>query len=108
MNFLFVCSANLDRSRTAEAVFTAKYPDHKFRSAGTNHNVCAECRSTLVTNDHVQWADHIFAMENKHLDYMNSLQPENIAEKVTVLEVPDQYKYLNAGLIAILEEKVHF
>jgi predicted protein tyrosine phosphatase len=108
MNVLFVCSANIDRSRTAEAVFTARYPAHKFRSAGTNHDVCKDCSTTLVTNDHVKWADQIFAMEEKHLEYINSLQPENIADKVTVLEVPDRYKYLNAGLIAILEEKVHF
>lgn len=108
MNVLFVCSANIDRSRTAEAIFTAKHPDHTFKSAGTNHEVCKDCSTTLVTNEHVQWADKIYAMETKHLDYMNSLQPENIAGKVKVLEVPDQYKYLNARLIAILEEKVHF
>ena len=108
MNILFVCSANIDRSRTAEAVFTAKYPTHVFKSAGTNHDVCKDCSTTLVTNDHVQWADKIYAMEAKHLDYINSLQPENIKEKVTVLEVPDHYKYLNAQLIAILEDKVHF
>lgn len=108
MNILFVCSANIDRSRTAEAIFTAKYPAHTFKSAGTNQDVCKDCSSTLVTNDHILWADQIFAMENKHLDYINSLQPENIADKVTVLEVPDQFKYLNDKLIAILDEKVHF
>jgi predicted protein tyrosine phosphatase len=78
------------------------------QSIRTNHNVCNDCSTTLVTNEHVQWADKIYAMEKKHMDYINSLQPENIRHKVTVLQIPDQYKYLNAKLIAILDEKVHF
>lgn len=36
MNILFICTANRDRSRTAEIYFQNKYPEHRFRSAGIN------------------------------------------------------------------------
>lgn len=106
MNLLFVCSANIDRSRTAEAIFTAKYPEHIFRSAGTNQNVCKECSTTLVSQDHIIWADKVFAMEKKHFEYLESHCSGNVANKTVVLDIPDRYKYLNSELIAILEEKV--
>lgn len=108
MNILFVCSANIDRSRTAEAIFTAKLPEHQFKSAGTNQDVCHDCSTTLVTKEHIEWASHIFVMEQKHLVYLKSLEPNLTEDKVTVLDIPDGFKYLNAKLIAILDEKVHF
>lgn len=108
MNILFVCSANIDRSRTAEAIFTAKLPEHKFKSAGTNQEVCQECGTTMVNREHLDWADHIFVMEEKHLDFLRSLDQELDQDMITVLDIPDDYKYLNARLIAILDEKVHF
>ena len=36
MNILFFCTANRDRSRTADIHFQNKYPEHRFRSAGIN------------------------------------------------------------------------
>ena len=108
MNILFVCSANIDRSRTAEAIFTAKLPEHKFKSAGTNQDVCKESSTTMVTKEHIAWADHVFVMEQEHLDYLKSLAPGLNEEAITVLGIPDDYKYLNAKLIALLDEKVHF
>lgn len=108
MNILFVCSANIDRSRTAEAIFTAKFPEHNFKSAGTNQDVCKECHTTLVDRKLLDWADHVFVMEKKHLDFLQSLDPDLNDKEVEVLDIPDDYKYLNAKLIAILDEKVHF
>ena len=108
MNILFVCSANIDRSRTAEAIFTARYPEHRFKSAGTNQEICQECSSTVVTKDHLDWADHTFVMEEKHLGYLHELDPLLDDQEVTVLDIPDGFKYLGANLIAILDEKVHF
>ena len=37
-SILFVCSANKDRSKTAEDYFSKHYPDLCFDSAGTNKN----------------------------------------------------------------------
>ena len=36
MKILFVCSANKQRSKTAEDYFASKYGNHEFLSAGTN------------------------------------------------------------------------
>jgi len=108
VNILFVCSANIDRSRTAEAIFTARYREHRFKSAGTNQDICQECSSTVVSKEHLDWAEHIFVMEEKHLKYLHELDPFLDAERVTVLDIPDGFKYLSANLIAILDEKVHF
>ena len=108
MNILFVCSANIDRSRTAEAIFTAQFPQHSFKSAGTNQDICQECGSTIVTRQHLDWADHIFVMEKKHLEYLHSIDVLLDDDRVTVLDIPDGFKYLSANLIAILDEKVHF
>jgi len=40
MNILFVCSANKDRSKTAEDYFSEQFPNINFDSAGTNKKIC--------------------------------------------------------------------
>ena len=39
---LFVCSANKQRSKTAEDYFSSKYADFHFISAGTNRKICEQ------------------------------------------------------------------
>jgi protein-tyrosine-phosphatase len=39
-NVLFVCSANKERSKTAEDYFSIQYPDIHFNSCGTNIKLC--------------------------------------------------------------------
>ena len=40
MKYLFVCSANKQRSKTAEDYLSGLNPEHEFLSAGTNHKIC--------------------------------------------------------------------
>ena len=59
MNYLFVCSANKQRSKTAEDFFAQKYPDHEFLSAGKNTKICRKEVKTELTEDLIEWADKV-------------------------------------------------
>ena len=54
---LFVCTANVDRSRTAEDLYRDD-PRYEVRSAGT-----APFATTPLTRDLLQWAERVFVME---------------------------------------------
>lgn len=108
MNYLFICSANKQRSKTAEDFFSQKYPEHEFLSAGTNTKICRKEGTTELTEDLLQWADKVFVMEKKHLDQIKKHTGSKCYSKIEVLNIPDIYKYYDTDLISILEEKVSF
>ncbi len=83
MKTLFICSANKQRSKTAEAYFARKHPEYNFKSAGTNIKICRKEGTTELTEDLLQWADKVYVMEKKHLEHY---QNENIFS----LKVPKQ------------------
>jgi predicted protein tyrosine phosphatase len=99
MNVLFICSANVLRSPTAEAVF-AGYPGVETDSAGT-----ATDAEMPVSADAIEWADIIFVMEDVHkrrLQRMFSLKDK----RLIVLGIPDDYEYMDPKLVEILKRKV--
>lgn len=65
-NILFVCSANKDRSPTAELYFSQKYPQYNFCSVGTNRKICFQLGTDFITPEVLYWADQIVVMESKH------------------------------------------
>lgn len=101
MKYLYICSANKQRSKTAEDFFAQKYPEHKFSSAGTNIKICRKEGTTEFTEDLLKWADKVYVMEKKHTG-------SKYYSKIKVLDIPDIYKYYDSNLITILEEKVSF
>lgn len=108
MKFLFTCSANKQRSKTAEDYFTEQNPEHEFLSAGTNSKICRKEGTTELTEDLLEWADKVYVMENKHLDQIRKHTGSKYYSKIKVLDIVDIYNYYDADLIAILEEKVSF
>lgn len=98
---LFVCSQNRLRSPTAERVF-ARWPGVETASAGTD--VAAD---NPLTAELVAWADLIFVMEPAH---RRKLQRKCRAalngKRVICLGIPDEYDYMDAALIALLERTV--
>ncbi len=101
MNLLFVCSRNKWRSRTAETIFR-DHQDHQIKSAGT-----APAARIKVSAKLLAWADIIFAMEKKHKQRMLARFPEVAdARDIIVLDIPDEYPYMDAELIEILEVSV--
>jgi len=92
---LFLCSANLERSPTAEALFH-DVPGWEVESAGTK-----EYAKTRVTRDLLDWADKIFVMEQTHLADIQKILPECIL-KTVVLGISDQYRKNSKKLIVLL------
>ncbi len=101
MNVLFVCSRNKWRSRTAEALFRG-HAQHQVRSAGTE----AEAR-VRVSEGLVRWAELIFVMEKRHRTRLREAFPEAMRDKeVVILEIPDDYQYMDPELVRMLEDSV--
>lgn len=102
-NLLFVCSRNQWRSPTAEALWRKK-TGFQARSAGTS----PRARKTVGAAD-IQWADIIFVMEKKHKSKLVADFAHLLEQKpLHVLDIPDEYKYMDAELIAELEAAVSF
>ncbi|MBB3063644.1 low molecular weight protein tyrosine phosphatase family protein [Microbulbifer rhizosphaerae] len=98
---LFICSRNQWRSPTAEAVWR-KQPNISVRSAGTS----PKARRTVSQAD-IRWADVIVVMEQKHKNRLVTEFTRLLDHKpIHVLEIPDEYKYMDPELVEILKETV--
>ncbi len=99
-NLLFICSRNKWRSPTAENIYRQK--GFSARSAGTSPNA----KRTLNHLD-LKWADKIFVMENKHRNQVKAKFSRLVENKpIHVLEIPDEYKFMDSELISVLESCV--
>jgi predicted protein tyrosine phosphatase len=97
---LFVCSRNQWRSPTGEAVF-ARVDGVSARSAGTASNA----RRKISVAD-IRWADLILVMEDKHKSRLQAEFRQEVAYKpVHVLDIPDDYKYMDAELVELIRAK---
>lgn len=99
---LFICTANLQRSPTAERLF-ADCHGIETRSAGTYANYGKQ-----VNQEFIDWADFIFVMSEErdgHLSYLKN----NFSlgeKKVYDLAIPDVYEENDNELKKVLIEKV--
>ncbi|ELG6370294.1 phosphotyrosine protein phosphatase [Salmonella enterica] len=101
MNVLFICSRNQWCSPTAEQVFR-RYLGLSVRSAGTSRNAKKSVSCGLL-----QWADVICVMEQKHKDRLMAEYRRIIENKpLHVLDIPDDYRYMDPELVRQLEELV--
>lgn len=100
-NLLFICSRNQWRSPTAEALWRQR-PGFSARSAGTS----PQARKTVSAAD-VQWADLIFVMEKKHKIRLQAEFGRACQFKtIHVLDIPDEYRFMDPDLIDELEARV--
>ena len=101
MNVLFICSKNQWRSPTAERLF-ASHPAVNVRSAGTHR-----AARHSVNREDIQWADTILVMEDKHKQHLKAqFRHELMTKKVVVLDIPDDYQYMDPELVEWLTEAV--
>jgi len=100
MKILFVCTGNVDRSKTAEEMFK-NVKDIETRSAGTS--IAA---TVPLSRELIDWADRIFVMEYKHQKVVLKLDPE-AWNKVECLDIPDRYYHGQAELKRLLIERLH-
>ena len=97
MKVLFICNANLQRSPTAEEIFKDEF---ETKSAGVHPQARVQ-----VTKAALEWADIIFVMEDWHKQVTEERFP-SIKKKIIVLNIPDQYYYMEPELIDLLKKKV--
>lgn len=101
MNLLFVCSRNRWRSPTAEEIYK-NYSGIQVRSAGTEPSARIK-----LTAKQIAWADIIFVMEKKHKQrIIEKFQKELIEKKLVVLDIPDEYQFMDSELVEEIKSKV--
>jgi predicted protein tyrosine phosphatase len=101
---LFVCTANVDRSRTAMDYFRTQFSDIAFSSAGTDEEETQKANTCFLTQELIEDATLILVMEARHRDWMMAHR-EMDPQKVHVLGIPDNYRYFAPDLIRLLEQK---
>ena len=101
---LFICTANINRSRTAEDLF--KNSDaYEVRSAGfIRHSLGGQ----VVTQALINWADKIFVMDEISDQHLSILRKRFsvIHKRVYVLNILDIYARGNDRLIKLLKSRL--
>lgn len=101
INILFICSRNQWRSPTGEQVWR-NHPAVSARSAGTSPRA-----KKTVSAKEIQWADIILVMEQKHKQRLQASFNRLFAHKrLVVLDIPDEYQYMDPELVTIFEQCV--
>jgi predicted protein tyrosine phosphatase len=78
------------------------HPDLECASAGLNHDA-----ENVLTSELVEWADVIFVMEKTHKAKLTSKFNRHLkSTRVVVLDIPDNYEFMDPELVKILESKV--
>jgi len=97
MKLLFICTANLQRSPTAEHIFKDEY---ETKSAGID-----SLAKVVVSKVALDWADIVFVMESWHKEEIKRRFPK-IKKRIISLNIPDEFYYMDPELVKILKEKV--
>jgi len=95
---LFVCTCAQARSPTAEEMFSGATVEAK--SAGTSTD-----SPNRVTTELINWAEIIFAMEEKHKQYLIEVDNSSL-HKILVLDIPDIFGRNQPELRQLLLNKV--
>lgn len=96
---LFICSANCDRSPTAEAIYR-QHPGIETKSTGI-------FKSDEEIQDHLCWADVIVVMEDYHEEYIRRHFADIVTGKpVYILNIPDKYLYMQDALVSLIQERM--
>ena len=99
INVLFICTANMERSPTAENVFS-DVKDWSVKSAGTDPYAI-----NTITSELIKWADKIIVMQNKHLEHILKIDPDCYV-KTHVLGIENRYHRCSGELIGTLIAKM--
>ena len=101
INLLFVCSMNQWRSPTGEALYR-NVDGVSVRSARSSKSA-----KRRVSHKDINWADMILVMEQKHKSRLMSEYRQDLKYKtIHVLDIPDDYRFMDEDLIEIIQGKV--
>jgi len=101
---LFICTANISRSRTAEDLLLGSSV-YEAKSAGFKW---CEGTGQLVTQELVDWADRIIVMnenEDAHLTLLRS-GFDVFSKDIYILDIPDRYRQGDPFLIMLLRDRL--
>ena len=100
-NILVVCGRNKKRSRTAEHIFKN---DSRFgiRSAGLSPK-----SDRKISENDLNWADLVLVMEKNHRTKIFETYPHLSLPKIEILEIPDDYEFMDEGLIDLLSDRIN-
>ena len=100
MRILFICSQNVDRSRTAEEMFKDR-DGYEAKSSGL---YCEGERR--VKKGLVEWADRIFVMEERQKEELFRRFPDECMKKEIIsLEIYEPYPFNHPELRNLIWEK---
>ncbi len=100
-NVLFLCSQNRLRSPTAESIFS-NIEGFDVRSAGLDNDATVQLSTELV-----EWAEYIFVMEKSHRNKLRKKFKKYLnTQRVICLDIPDEYDYMDEGLIRLLKTRM--
>jgi predicted protein tyrosine phosphatase len=103
-NILFVCSANVNRSPSAELWFTIRNPENKYESAGSCRAACRIHGGNYVSEEQLQWADRIICMEERNRKEIES--SHIVSDKIEVAGIPDVFGFLSIPLIFAIIDNI--
>lgn len=100
-NLLVICGKNKRRSRTAEHIFKN---DDRFniRSAGLSRK-----SDRKLSEKDLSWADLVLVMETDHRSKIKELYRHLLLPEIIVLNIPDEYEYMDEELVGILDDKIN-
>ncbi|MBL7965717.1 MAG: hypothetical protein JNK09_01885 [Prolixibacteraceae bacterium] len=100
-NILVVCGRNKKRSRTAEHIFKN---DDRFnvRSAGLSPK-----SDRKISENDLNWADLVLVMENEHRAKIWDIYKHLELPEIEVLNIADDYEFMDSELIEILTDKIN-
>ena len=105
MNILFLCTANIQRSKTAEEIFSSIDKTNKYRSAGLSYKYTKKSGSTLCTEKMLEWSDSIYVFEDMHIERIKQYTGERHLSKLINLRIEDKYQYFQRELVLQLLKK---
>lgn len=109
MNVLFICTANRERSRTAEIHLQNKYPENRYRSAGINKYLSERHGGIHLQRYMIDKADTIVCFESEHAHYIYNTYGEGImvGKNLYVLNIGDVGNFMTPELIHSIERSIN-
>jgi predicted protein tyrosine phosphatase len=98
---LFVCEGNLHRSPTAQRLY-AQTQGIEARSAGLS-----PLARVQLTDELIEWSDVVIVMERRLVKMVKRRFGGALGDRDVIdLNVPDDYQFMQAELLAVLRERL--
>lgn len=102
LRVLCVCSAGLLRSPTIAVILADEF-GWNTRSCG----VSTEFALIPISEVLVEWAQYIVFADNEHFDATENYREKLKGKDFNILEIPDEYEYMDDGLVDLIKEKIY-